>query len=147
MLIGFVGLFVVSVIAVWTFVSVLLPTGMMIFAIFWTLIVAIGAYRLLVRYSYELTLQGQELEWKGVVFRGRTPVSTLRVVRPSRIDASYPQVIERANGRPIVIWTRPSSSDFRAFCSALRERNPALEVRLSWPDRLASAAGLGKRRP
>jgi hypothetical protein len=97
-LVGFVGVFVLSVIAVWIFVALQNPPGLVVFASFWTVLVAVNAYRFLLRYSYELTLHNQDLEWRGVVFHGRSPASTLRRVRPSRIDVNYLQVIERSNG-------------------------------------------------
>ena len=131
LLIGFVGIFVLSVVVVWIFAAILRQTGLVIFATFWTLVVAQNAYQLLLRGSFELTLDNEYLGWRGAFLRGRTLVSTLRRVRPSRvITGSVAQVIERSDGRPIVIWAYRTNKNFRTFCRALQERNPALEVRL-----------------
>jgi hypothetical protein len=54
-LVGIVGVFVLSVIAVWIFVARQNPPGLVVLASFWTVVVAVNAYRLLLRYSYELT--------------------------------------------------------------------------------------------
>lgn len=69
LLVGFVGVFVLSVIAVWIFAALQNPSGLVVFASFWTVLVAVNAYRLLLRYSYELTLQNQHLEWRGTTSR------------------------------------------------------------------------------
>jgi hypothetical protein len=127
-LIGLVGVFVVSVVAVWSFAALLPRPGLSTFAIFWTLIVAWNVYRF-ARGSLELSLDSEYLEWRGLFFRGKTPVSTLQRVRPSRFEGILFQLIERSNGRPIVIWVRRGDSNFRAFCLVLQERNPSLYVR------------------
>lgn len=140
MIVGFLA--VASLIAIGFWVDVALhPPGQLIFASFWTLIVVGIAYRDLFRASIELSSDNEDLQWRGVVLHGRTPLSTLRRVRPSRFDPYRYQVIERSIGRSVLVWTplNISRSNFRTFSRSLQERNPGLEVRLGWRGRLQDA--------
>ncbi len=114
---------------------VISPPGQWIFAIFWSLIVAGNAYRYLFRSSFELSVVDTNLEWRGAILRGRTPVSTLRRIRPSGFDP-FVHVVERSTGRPVLIWANNSNAGFRAVCQALQELRPGLPVRFARKPRL-----------
>ena len=106
------------------------PPGQWIFATVWTLIIAVNAYRYLFRSSFELAVNDSYLEWYGAIFHGRTAVSTLRRIRSSGFDP-FVHVIERVNGRPVLVWANNSNAEFRAVCRTLQELRPDLQIRFA----------------
>jgi len=140
MLVGFLAVAALIAIAVWWY-AVLNPPWPLIFASFWTVIVIGIAYRDLFRASIELSSDNEHVEWKGVFLHGRTSLWGLRRIRPSRFDPYRYQVIERANGRSVLVWTPLpiSRGNFRSFSRALQERNPGIKVQLGWWERLSHA--------
>jgi hypothetical protein len=106
-----------------------------LFGLAWGGIAAWNAYWFLFRIALRLTATPEYLEWQGVIRHGRIPINELRRLRPSVVGSNL-EVIECADGTSVIVWVRRG---FRAFCDALKELRPELEVRLGWQARAAEA--------
>lgn len=124
---GLLGVGALIAVAFWVDIAVN-PPGQLVFAILWSLIVIVNIYRHVLRCSFEIALENDYLEWRGVVAHGRTTFSNLQRIRPSRFDP-FVHVIERSNGRAVLVWGNNANSEFRAVCHLLLLRRPGLEVR------------------
>lgn len=103
------------------------------FAIAWMAILAWNFYWWVFGLVVKLRVVGDVFEWQGVVRRGSVPLSNVVRLRPSGLGSGM-EIVEMADGTHILVWVRRG---FRAFCDALREVRPDVEVRIGSQGRLA----------
>ncbi len=101
--------------------------------VLWVVIGAWNAHWFLLRFAYSASVDNGTLHWRAPLRSGAFPVSQLRRVRPSRIFANI-QVMEASGEGALRIW---AVKGFNRFASALAAQQPALDLRLSVPARLA----------
>jgi hypothetical protein len=96
----------------------------------WLIAMLYGLYQNLYQLAYELQSSDNMLTWRSPLRTGRLPLSELRRIYSSRVSLG---VLEAADGRRIQIYAQKG---FRTFVSRLVQRNPNIDVSLSWYFRL-----------
>ena len=91
------------------------------------------AYLAFWRVAFDLEYAGGTLTCRGLIRTWRFPPSAVRRIRPALIDIGF-QVIETQSHPPTVLVC--VSRGFGAFASALRRRDPSINIRLGWVSRL-----------
>jgi hypothetical protein len=104
----------------------------LLFGLFWLAALGWNAYWWLVRISYRLDLNGDELRWLTPTRSGTIPLHQLRAIRPYRFGRNV-TVFEVGDGSSILVLTRRGFTDFTARVQAAA---PHVTVRLNWYIRL-----------
>jgi hypothetical protein len=131
MLVGLVGLMAVLGLA-GLIAGLLSPSPAVWFVVPWLAIVSWNGYWLCFRVVLRLSATPDELFWEAPLRSGSLPVSSLRVIRPSRLGGNM-QVFQTDSGQMLRVWVQKG---LREFCGVLQEWNPGLQARFSWQLRL-----------
>jgi hypothetical protein len=91
------------------------------------------AYLAVWRVAFDLEYAEDTLRCRGLMRTWRFPLSAVRRIRPALIDIGF-QVIETQTQPATVLVC--VSRGFGAFATALRRRDPNIDVRIGWASRL-----------